>query len=213
MRRHIHHFTRAARAAAVTLAVAAPIFLSPGAARAQTPQARRDERRLEMEERQRALRSLGDASKPRPSRHTPDRRPSYRQVAEDFEQLQVRSYQLSVAAESAARLAYEQIREEAAEIKKRASRLKSTLALPADAEERKQKKPDEASTPEELKAAIASLDALVKSFVWNPVFRQPNVLDAENSLKARRDLEEILRRSEQIKKCAEALGKGGGKNF
>jgi hypothetical protein len=52
----------------------------------------------------------------------------------------------------------------------------------------------------------------VKSFVWNPVFQQSGIIDVQNSAKARRDLEGILKLSEQIRKFADAVGKNSGKN-
>jgi hypothetical protein len=168
---------------------------------------RRDERRIEMETRQRELRSLSDINA-KPPKKAPDDRPLYQQVAEDFEQLQLRGHYLSVAGASGSELDYGQIRDEAAELKRRASRLKSTLALPALKKDQKQKRAEAPPAPEAVRAAITSLEAAVKSFVWNPFFQRPDVLDAENSSKASRDLEEILRLSEQIRGAAEALAKG-----
>jgi hypothetical protein len=164
-----------------------------------------------MESRQRALHTLGELSRrPRPTGH--DTRPAYSQVAEDFEQLQLRSYQLTVAAGAGAGPEYKQIREHAADIRKRASRLKQTLVLPEPGygDDAKLKRSEEAFTSEWLAAAVASLEAAVKSFAWNPAFQKPDVIVPENSLKARRDLEEVLRLSERIGKAAEALGKGRG---
>lgn len=201
------HKRRLRRGAAAAPIAAAALLLSwPAPSRAQSGP-RRDERRTEMETRQRELRSL-DGINAKPARKRPDNRPSYQQVAEDFEQLQLRSHNLSVAGGSDARLDYGQVGEEAAEVRRRASRLKSTLALPAVKKDQKQKRAEGALTPEGVKAAIVSLDALVKSFVWNPVFQRPDVLDTENSSKAGRELEDILRLSEQIRASAEALGKG-----
>jgi len=37
------------------------------------------------------------------------------------------------------------------------------------------------------------------SFVTNPLFKQPNVVDSENALKARSDLNLIIRLSEHLK--------------
>ena len=65
---------------------------------------------------------------------------------------------------------------------------------------------------EELTSAAASLNALVNSFVWNPVFQRPGVIDLELSAKASRDLEGIIRLSEQIRRSAEGLGKVAGRN-
>lgn len=191
-------------------ALAAALLLSrPCPSPAQSGPSRRDERRIEMETRQRELRSLSGIGA-KPARKAPDHRPLYQQVAEDFEQLQLRSHYLSAAAGADSGLDYGQVRDEAAELKRRASRLKSTLALPAARKEQKQKKAEAPLTPEAVRAAITSLDALVKGFVWNPVFQRPDVLDTENSAKAGRDLEEILKLSEQIRGAAEALAKAKG---
>lgn len=205
MKLHVRRLSRGA-AAAVSFAAALLIFpTSP--AHAQSAQQRRDAQRAEMESRQRALRTLSDDLKKRRQKE-PDTRPSYQQVAEDFEQLQLRNYNLSGAAEPAAALDYARIGEDAAEVRRRAARLKSTLALPAAKKDGKQERVEASPTPEGLRAAISSLDALVKSFVWNPVFQKPDVLDAENSARAGRELEEILGLSEQVRAAAEALGKG-----
>lgn len=201
------HIRQLSRGAAVRFAAAVIVLSCAAQARAQSAQQRRDAQRADMEARQRALRTLSDELK-KSQRKQPDTRPSYQQVAEDFEQLQLRNYNLSAAAEPGADLDYARVGEEAAEVRRRAARLKSTLALPAAKKDEKQKKEEGAPGPDDLRAAISSLDALVKSFAWNPVFQKPDVLDAENSARASRELEEILRLSEQIRRAAEALGKG-----
>jgi len=203
MQRHVTRLTDRPYA----FAAAVLILSCPCLSRAQSAPNRRDERRTEMESRQRALHTLGEISRRRPPRAA-DARPSYSRVAEDFEQLQVRSHQLSAAASGDARPEYKQIREHAAEIRRRALRLEQTLVLPEAGDAPKQKKAEVAFTPEWLASAVASLEAAVKSFAWNPAFQQPDVVVLENSLKARRDLEEILRLSERIGKAAEVLGKG-----
>jgi hypothetical protein len=201
------HTRRLSRGAAYAVSFAAALLVFPAShARAQSAQQRRDAQRAEMESRQRALRTLSDDLKKRRKKE-PDTRPSYQQVAEDFEQLQLRNYNLSGAAEPRAELDYARIGEDAAEVRRRAARLKSTLALPAAKKDGRQEASEASHTPEGLRAAISSLDALVKSFVWNPVFQKPDVLDAENSAKAGRELEEILRLSEHVRAAAESLGK------
>jgi hypothetical protein len=205
----LHKLPAARRSfAAAASAFAAALLLAcwAGPARAQTATNRRDERRVEMETRQRALRSLSGINE-RPVRKQPDTRPSYQQVAEDFQQLQLSNYSLSGALTAGSELDYKKVEEDAAEVRRRASRLKSALALPVQKGGQGEKKAAPAPGAEGLKAAVAALDALVKSFVWNPVFRNPGVLDAENSTRAGRELEEILRLSEQVREAARALGK------
>lgn len=189
------------RSAAALAGAFALLLCCPPPAHAQ----RREDKRAEMEARRRALRGLSDvAARPRGKRA--DTRPSYQQVAEDFEQLQLRNHYLTVAAFEAAQPDYGQITEQAAEVRRRAARLKATLALPAVKDEQKPKSAAGAHTPEGIRAAITSLDALVKSFVWNPIFQRPDVLDKENATRASRELEEILRLSEQVRHSAEGLG-------
>lgn len=204
MKLHIRRFSLGA--AAVPFAAALLLFPT-GPAHAQSAQQRRDAQRADMESRQRALRTLSDELKKRQKKE-PDTRPSYQQVAEDFEQLQLKNHSLSGAAVPGAELDFARIGEDAAEVRRRAARLKSTLALPAAKKDGKQERAEPSPTTEGLRAAISSLDALVKSFVWNPVFQKPDVLDAENSARAGRELEGILTLSEQVRGAAEALGKG-----
>ena len=195
----------------VTLTAAfALILLWPGAPRAQSSRSERDARRAEMEMRQRVLWNLERLKNGRPAKAA-DKRPAYRDVAEHFEQLQLRNYSLSGAAVQGAPLDYALIKREAAGVKKHASRLKGYLSLPEPEEGHESNKGGETLTPEGLSSAIASLDALVNSFVWNPVFRRPDVVDVEQSSKASRDLAGIVNLSERIQRCAEELSKRAGK--
>lgn len=196
------------------LALAALFFvvaLTPAAPRAQTSsQAARDARRAEMETRQRTLWDLEKLQK-KGAAKTPDRRPLYREVAEEFQQLQIVNYSLAGVADPKVALDYARVRKESAEVRKRAARLKSYLSLPEVEESRKQDAAAEIQTPEALRSAVRRLDALVNSFVWNPVFQKPDVVDLGQSSKASRDLAGILGLSEQIRKSAEEMGKSVAK--
>lgn len=202
------HTRRLAHAASVSLAALFVVALTPRAPRAQIlPQAARDTRRAEMDVRQRTLREL-ERLKKRSAAKTPDRRPLYTEVAGEFQQLQIVNYSLAGAADPKVALDYARVRRESAEVRKRAARLKAFLSLPEVAEPGK---PDDAAgiqTPEALRTAVGRLDALVNSFVWNPVFQKPDVIDLEQSSKASRDLTGIIGLSEQIRKSAEELARG-----
>jgi hypothetical protein len=195
----------AAPAAAVVSAFVL-ILLSPCALNAQTTRAEREARRNEMQMRQWALRNV-EKLKDAPPEERKDRRPAYADVAQDFEQLQVVNYSLAGAAVEGAPLDYELIKRNASEVRKRASRLKACLLLPEVKDEQAQVKVLEAQTPEALRTAVKSLDSLVNSFAWNPVFHQPNVVDLEQSSKAARDLAGIISLSEQINKRASEMSK------
>ena len=195
-----------------TPAALALIILPPCASRAQTPQSKRDAQHVEIQMRQRALWDLEKLKNPSPpAAKVPNRRPTYRDVEEDFEQLQLRNYSLAGAAGRGDPLDYALIKKEAAEVRKRAARLKLYLSLPKPEETQKPEKVSEVLNAGGLRSAAASLDALVNSFVWNPVFRRPGVVDLEQSSKAGRDLAGIISLSEQIRKCAEDLARGGAK--
>jgi hypothetical protein len=204
MPNHIRLFVIAARATFVT--IVAITLSSWGAPPAQSAQSTREARRRDMDVRPRMpprdMGSVWQQPTPRPRRQLP----AYQDVAEEFRQLQLRNYRLSQAAGRGASLDYALIRAEAAEVKKRASRLKAYLLLPELGRDQKFDEGGQITSPAELMAAAASLNVLVKSFVWNPVFQRPGVVDMELSSKASHDLEGIIRLSDQIRRRAEGLG-------
>lgn len=181
------------------------ILLTPSALDAQTLREREAKRR-EMQERQWALRNLERLKDARPEKG-PDMRPAQEMVEQDFEQMQLVNYSLMTASQKGAALDYELIKKHSGEVKRRASRLKSYLVMP----DWRQTLPPltivQTQTPEALRSAVASLDALVNAFAWNPIFKQPNVVNLEQSAKAARDLEGIITLSERINKSAAELSK------
>jgi hypothetical protein len=199
------HSRRARLRAAAPLAAFALLILSPAASGAQTPtQRERDAKINDMRMRQLAMRDLERLKNPPPAK-APER-PSYRDVSQDFERLQRENYALAGAA-APPTPDYALVRKHAGEVRKRALRLKGYLWLPKVEEEEAAVSEAEIRTPTELKAAVASLDALVNRFAWNPVFRRPDVVDLEQSTKASRDLSAIISMSERVRRRAEELSK------
>ncbi|HKR00787.1 MAG TPA: hypothetical protein VJT09_08940 [Pyrinomonadaceae bacterium] len=188
-------------------AVVALILLPAGAmsGRAQSPT-----RNPTIEERQVSLRGV-KRENPKSPEAVPVPNPAYEQSKEDFETLQVINGRLAGVARSNLEPDYWQVGKEAAELRKRAARLRVNLLLPEPEKSAKDKKREEALAHAPLKSAIDFLNSLIKRFVENPVFQQPNVLDVEHSVRARLDLEEIIRLSELIQKRAAALSKATGK--
>ena len=201
------HTRRLRLLACATLPVFALIVLSPVASRAQRDPGVRVARRGDMQMRQRVLWDLERLKNPRPT-PMPNTRPTYREVAEEFRQLQLVNYSLAGAAERNVPLDYARVRKESGEVKKRASRLKEYLLLPEVEGAQRQGKGGEVLTPEALRSAVTVLNALVNSFVWNPVFQRPDVVDLEQSSKASRDLAGIISLSGQIRNTAEELARG-----
>ena len=133
------------------------------------------------------------------------------QLKDDFEQLQTINNQMMIMVFANNVLDYKRVSEAITEIRKRAARLKSNLPLPVA-----EKDGQEAEQPlkglnelnqGEVKPALLSLDDLIQRFVTNPVFQQSQVVDIQQSSKARRDLEAILKLSEKIRKSADKLTK------
>lgn len=192
-------------AAMAAAAVFVLILLTPRALEAQTLR-EREAKRQEMQQRQWALRNL-ERLKDAPPDSGPDMRPVREIVEQDFEQLQLVNYSLATASQPGAALDYELIKKHSGEVKRRASRLKSYLVMPDWRQTLPPLRPVETQTPEALRSAVASLDSLVNAFAWSPIFKQPNVVNLEQSAKAARDLEGIISLSERINKSASEFSK------
>lgn len=202
------HTRRQVARAHILMAAAAAfvlILLTPSALDAQTLR-EREAKRQEMQQRQWALRNL-ERLKDAPREKGPDMRPAQEIVEQDFEQIQLVNYSLATASQKGTALDYELIKKHSGEVKRRASRLKSYLVMPDWRQTLPPLKNVETQTPEALRSAVASLDTLVNAFAWNPIFKQPNVVNLEQSAKAARDLEGIISLSERINKSAAELSK------
>jgi hypothetical protein len=130
------------------------------------------------------------------------------QLKNDFERLQSVNNQMMVMVFANHVLDYKLISEAITEIRKRAARLKSNLPLPPAEKDEQGGQPVKGLddiNQEEVKPALRTLDDLIQSFVTNPVFQQPQVVDIQRSSKARRDLEAIIKLSEKIRKSADKL--------
>jgi hypothetical protein len=115
------------------------------------------------------------------------------QIIQDFRHLQLLNNQVREgAAHQDAN--YKSLIKPLGEMKKRATRLKSNLALTAiDIEkESPEKDPD-------LQSLLVRLNQSVNSFVHNPMFRNTQVIDVALSKVARGDLERIIELSTMIR--------------
>jgi hypothetical protein len=120
-------------------------------------------------------------------------------VRDDFRKLQVVNNDLmkrTFFQPSEPKISLKEIRSRLGEIRNLAQRLKVNLTLP-NVEEQKNSDPKVG-----LFRGLLVLDKTVMRFVENPSFQQPKVLDAESSVQARKDLDEILRLTAQLRKLA-----------
>jgi hypothetical protein len=133
------------------------------------------------------------------------------QVAKDFRQMQVVNNEMMSAAMTAREPDYSNIADSTSVIRECASRLKSNLALAKVGKEPAKEKRRSASSAEEMKADLLSLDRFIASFVHNPVFVRLEVLNVEHAMKARSDLEAIVELSRSISRDAHRLNKSAKK--
>jgi len=125
------------------------------------------------------------------------------QTEEDFTRILTLHNEIARALTAKQDLNYQFVSEATAEIKKRATRLQSTLVLHLGADDTPVK---EKSDPE-LKDSLVKLCNEIRSFVTNPIIENPNTIDANQLVRARRDLESLIQLSGLIKKDADKLGK------
>jgi hypothetical protein len=114
---------------------------------------------------------------------------------------------LAKATDAAGQLDLKLAAESASEIRKRSERLLGNLALPELSEDvERVRMPAEGE--EQLRPSLVMLRRLVERFVRSPLFREVNVIDAQVSTRARRDLEGIVELSGRLKKYCERHDKG-----
>jgi len=125
------------------------------------------------------------------------------QTEEDFTRILTLHNEIARALTSKQALNYQFVSEASAEIKKRASRLQSTLALNVSPDD----VPVTPKSDAEMKDSLVKLCKQIRSFVTNPIIENPNTIDAEQVTRARRDLESLIQLSGLIKKDADKLSR------
>jgi hypothetical protein len=127
------------------------------------------------------------------------------QTEEDFNRILTLHNELARAISSSKSLDYHFVSEAAGEIKKRASRLQTTLALKQDPSTSADGKKPEEFNESQMKDGLIKLCKQIRSFVTNPIIETPNTVDAKQLERARQDLESIVELSGQLKKDAGRL--------
>ncbi|MFN2512391.1 MAG: hypothetical protein ABR568_13365 [Pyrinomonadaceae bacterium] len=162
-------------------------------------------RQQDLSRREYQLRNFGN----QPGR-TPDRRQLealMAQTEQDFNRILTLHNEIARAISSNQDLDYHFVSDATAEIRKKASRLQTTLGLHDPNKEPQNTKEGEKANSAQLKPALFSLCKHIKNFVTNPVIETPATVNAEQLTRARRDLESLIQLSEQIKKDADKLSK------
>jgi hypothetical protein len=167
----------------------------PSDARVDPEAARiRDEQRREMQ-----LRGTGTSSARTDERSV---KAAAEQLNEDFKRIQVIRNDIAHALKVEGVLDYKRVSGQAAEVKKRALRMQTYLALHDKGEDER----GGAGGDGDVKDALVKLCKRIDSFVANPRFTSPDVVNVDATARARRDLLEIIVLSGEIKSGAERLG-------
>jgi hypothetical protein len=130
------------------------------------------------------------------------------EINEDFKRLRDINEGFRQANSPAEPLDYKTILLESAEVKKRATRLRTNLTgLPKPEKEEKRQKEIVPLDDAQMKALLSSFGELMNGFLNNPVFSDMGTLDTQLALKARRDLDGLIEMCEVVRKGADKLGK------
>ncbi|HEX8282459.1 MAG TPA: hypothetical protein VF588_03855 [Pyrinomonadaceae bacterium] len=133
------------------------------------------------------------------------------QTKNDFKRIQLVRNELVDLLVSKKPFDYKQLAGQAEEVNKRALRLKSFLMKPRPEPTAEEKKADAAAaTPydeEALRGALVKLCNTIHSFTGNPMFKNPDVVDAQQPAKAGGELMTIIDLSESVKRNAERMAK------
>jgi hypothetical protein len=156
----------------------------------------------ERQRREAELRSAEIIIRPRPAER---RDATVGQMREDFRQIQILRNNIVRHLTSEKPLDYKFIASEAEEISRRAGRLKARLVREAAAgdEEKKEREQQFELGDTDVKAALVRMCRRIDSFIDNPMFKVPEVIDVEQSARAGRDLFDIIQLSGGIRRAAE----------
>jgi aspartate ammonia-lyase len=125
------------------------------------------------------------------------------QTAEDFNRILTLHNEIVRAVSSKDDLNYHFVSEATAEIKKRATRVQSNLVLGLSSEDARV----EVKAEPKIKDSLIKLCKEIRAFVTNPMIENPNTVDAQQLVRAKRDLEGFIQLSGLIKKDADRLSK------
>jgi len=183
--------------AAVALTVVAQQPMSPPADRTNTDRLRQQD----MSKREYQLRNFGiEHNGPLDDKQ---KKALMAQVEQDFNRILFLHNQIVRAISTDTSLDSRFLSDAAGEIKKRSSRLQSTLALSLPGNE---KQPAEEFTKidgKQFGPALLTLCKHIKDFVTNPIIETPGTVSAQQLIRARNDLASIITLSTLIRKQAE----------
>ena len=135
------------------------------------------------------------------------RRSLFPQINEDYQRIQVIHNEIVRMLQPDKRLDYDRLVDLTGDMKKRSARLRENLALPEGEQTEAQSTHSEPIDEARIKKSIGELHDVVVSFIGSPLFKNLGVVDAKVVDGARKDLDNIISISDEIKKEAKSLRK------
>lgn len=126
-----------------------------------------------------------------------------KQTSDDFKALQNINNKMMAHVYATEAIDYDRTSAAIAQINTKATRLKNNLSLPSPKDVKS--KDLTVSGAKEFKAALLLMDRSIMSFVTNPIFQKPNVIEVESATRASQDLADIITLSTTLKKIADNL--------
>ena len=122
------------------------------------------------------------------------------QVSEDFQRILTLHNEIVRAIAANRSLGYQFISDATGEIRKRSSRLQSSLKLQKPEPNTENRATETNLKVIEMKDELILLCKQIESFVRNPIIDKPGTVDAQQLEKARKDLQSVVELSNAIKK-------------
>ena len=129
------------------------------------------------------------------------------QLNQDFKRIQLIRNDIAHALKAGGALDYKRVSGQTAEVKKRALRMQSYLALRGRGDDGRGQADEIGYDDALVKGALVRLCKRIDSFVANPKFTSPLVADVGGTAEAGRDLQEIIALSDGIRSSAERLSR------
>jgi hypothetical protein len=200
-----HPATVAAKALGLIAALgfAMPIIAQQGSPRPPNDVDPARARFEDTSKREMQLRGLGDM--PTKPADPKQRQALMVQVQQDFERILTLHNQIVHAITNNETLVVDFVSDATAEIRKRATRLQTTLAFEKPDVSEESRDMRKQLNDAQMKDALVMLCKHIESFIRNPVIKTPGTIDAQQSALARRDLEDVIELGDSINKSARRL--------
>jgi hypothetical protein len=164
------------------------------------------ERKREQEQSQREWQLRNLANEPEAAKDPRHVQAVVAELEQDFKRILILHNELARSLSPGKMLDYDLVSAATGEIRKRAARLQTTLALAKPDDEQNQERHQE-FTDAQMRDAVARLCKQIKSFVTNPIIERPGTVNAQQLTKARHDLQDLIVLSGNLRKSADRLKK------